>query len=329
MNVQATVDQAAPLSEPPSDSRVEIHVRGKNSVVSAIELEHRDVVVTGRWIRTAWVRDEELIEGFTLTDPESFIARLRAGGLKADIFTFTQRVPQTERIFHYPTEWENAATLTITTFENWWRQAEYSIRKAVSRSKKCGVTVRTVPFDDELVNGICRIYNETPVRQGKPFWHYKKSFQQVKNDLATYLNRSVFLGAYFGGELIGSMKITFVGPAASIMQILALSRHFDKRPNNALIAKAVEVCEEMGKKYLVYGSFVYHDPSSTLTEFKRRNGFESVPLPRYFMPLSQRGRLIIRLGLHRAIQAMLPKPLLRLLLKVRKLWAERILDRKK
>ena len=34
-----------------------------------------------------------------------------------------------------------------------------------------------VPFTDDFVHGIMDIYDETPVRQGRSFWHYKKSFE--------------------------------------------------------------------------------------------------------------------------------------------------------
>jgi hypothetical protein len=118
------------------------------------------------------------------------------------------------------------------------------------------------------------------------------------------------------------MKLTSVGSTAAIMQIFCAGRHFDKRPNNALIAKAVEVCEEQGKSHFVYGSFVYYDPNSTLTEFKRRNGFEAVPLPRYYIPLTIKGMIALKMGLHRGIAGNTPKPLLRLFLKVRKRWSE-------
>ena len=69
------------------------------------------------------------------------------------------------------------------------------------------MTVKVTEFSDQLVEAICRIYNETPVRQGKTFWqHYQKDFESVRSALATYLERSIFLGAYYEDELIGFMK---------------------------------------------------------------------------------------------------------------------------
>ena len=98
-----------------------------------------------------------------------------------------------------------------------------------------------VNFDDQLVRGISDIYNETPIRQGRKFWHYGKSFEQVKAENATYPDRSEFIGAFFNGELIGFIKFVMVNNVARIMQIVSLEAHTDKRPTNALLAKAVEI----------------------------------------------------------------------------------------
>ena len=79
-------------------------------------------------------------------------------------------------------------------------------------------------------------------------------------------------------------------------------KHYDKRPANALIAKAVELCEQQGMSYLMYCNYVYNDPESSLTEFKRRNGFEQALVPRYYVPLTLKGKIALRLGLHRGVE---------------------------
>ena len=59
---------------------------------------------------------------------------------------------------------------------------------------------------------------------------------------------------------------------------------------NALIAKAAEVCEQKGISHLIYGQFIYGNKRrSSLVEFKRRNGFEQVNFPRYYIPLTLKG----------------------------------------
>ena len=317
--------EALPELEEPTTRivRSEIGVKGKNVVVPSVQVDDRTVITTGKWLKVAAVRHEELLEGATIADPESFVSQLKKSGLKADLFTFAQRLPDSAPKYSYQKEWENVAAVATTDFSYWWKECtEHSIRKAVNRAKKLGVVTKVVSFDDEFVEATCPIYNEIPVRQGKAFWHYGKDFQSIKSALATYLERSTFIGAYYQDELVGFMKITWVDTTGTITQILSLKKHFDKRPNNALIAKAIEVCEAEGKSHFIYGSFVYYDPNSSLTEFKRRNGFEAVQLPRYYVPLTLKGRVALKLGLHRGIARNLPAPVLRLFLKVRRLRSE-------
>jgi len=65
--------------------------------------------------------------------------------------------------------------------------------KQSKQAEKKGVVVREVPFDDALARGIWEIYNECPVRQGRLFPHYGKSFETVRNMSATYLIQASLL----------------------------------------------------------------------------------------------------------------------------------------
>jgi hypothetical protein len=107
------------------------------------------------------------------------------------------------------------------------------------------------------------------------------------------------------------------------MQILTLAAHQDKRPMNALISKAVEVCARDGVQLLVYSRFTYgRKVGSSITEFKRRVGFEQLDYPRYWVPLSLRGRLALRAGLQHGLTAILPPWIITRLLKVRGRWLD-------
>jgi hypothetical protein len=306
----------------------EIRIKGKAILVPSANIDGRTVVVSGGRLKIALIQDEDLITGDSVPDPESFVRRLRESGLKADLFTFAQRIPDVEARCQYRMEWENVAAAPTSSYAQWWSSVSQAVRKSVNRSRKAGVTVEVVEFSDALLDAIRNIYNETPSRQGKAFWHYRKDRELVKRALATYLDRSVFLGAYYQGELIGFMKITWVGATGYITQILSTARHFEKNPNNAMIAKAIEVCETKGMSHFIYGQFVYYDPDSSLTEFKRRNGFEPVLLPRYYVPLNVKGKIALALRLHRGLAANTPKPIFRLFLKTRKRWYDRKLSSK-
>jgi hypothetical protein len=289
---------------------IEVRAHGKTLQASSARIEDRTVITTGKWIKMAAVMDEELVEGELVRDPESFAAELKQARLNADIFTFAQRPPEVAPKYDYHFEWDNWAVIPITCFKDWWDgRLPQEARKNVRRATKRGVIVKTVAFDDDLVRGIQEIYNETPVRQGRKFWHYGKDFATVKLENATYLDRSEFIGAYVGTELAGFIKIIYAGPFAALIQIIAKNAHHDKRPMNAMLAKAVELCEAHGASYLVYGKYIYDGrEDSPLTEFKRRNGFEEIKFPRYFVPLTTKGRLAIKLGLHLGIRNVIPAP---------------------
>jgi hypothetical protein len=297
----------------------EIRIAGRTLYVPSVKIYGRTLVVSGKWIRMAQVKDEEVVEGVSVEDPKSFIRKLRESKLKADVFTFAQRPPQIASKYDYHLEWDNWAALSTTSFKDWWEnRLPQESRKNVRRAAKRGVTVRVVPFDDELVRGIHRIYNETPVRQGRRFWHFGKDLETVRRGLSTYLDRSTFIGAYWRQELIGFLKMVRVNRIATLFHILSMNAHYDKRPMNALIAKAVEFCEQDDISHFVYGRFIYgNKQQSSLVEFKRRNGFEQINFPRYYVPLTVKGEAFVRLKLYRGFGGVLPEPILQTLLSCR------------
>jgi hypothetical protein len=236
-------------------------------------------------------------------DPREVIAALRHGAAKTDIFTFWQRPPQTEPRFDYHKEWESIAVLRVTTFDQWWsRQIKPETRNLVRKAEKKGVEVREAKYDDEFVRGMTAIFNETPIRQGRPFWHYGKDFETVRQQFSRFIFREHLLGAYHEGELIGFVMLGDAGRFGVIGQIISKLQHRDKSPNNALIAKAVEVCERSRLAHLAYAYW----GDGPLVSFKRHNGFQEMRLPRYYVPLTRRGQLAISLGLHRGWKALLP-----------------------
>jgi hypothetical protein len=302
----------------------EVRIKGETRFVPAVKISDRTVITTGKWLKIAAVQDEDLVEGEVVADPASFVQHLKETELNADIFTFVQRLPDTNPKYTYQLEWDNFAVIPITTFSDWWdNRVEPSVRRAVRKAAKAGVAVRLAEFDDAFVQGIVRINNETPIRQGRFFWHYGKSFDAVKHENSTYSERNAFLGAYCEDELIGFIRITYADGVANIVQILSMIKHYDKRPANALIAKAVEICAQKGIGHLVYYSYTYNDPKSSLTEFKRRNGFQKVLLPRYYIPLTAKGKIALKSGFHRGLVKRIPQPLLTQLLKVRSHWNAR------
>ncbi|HEY3132483.1 MAG TPA: hypothetical protein VGL91_23725 [Acidobacteriota bacterium] len=303
----------------------EIRICGKTLYVPSTEICGRRVIVTGKRIRMAEIKDEGVVEGMTVADPASFITTLKESGLRADVFTFAQRPPETTPKYDYHREWDNWAAIPTTCFEDWWENLPQVSRKNVRRAGRRGVVVKVIPFDDDLVKGVHRIYNSIQVRDGRLFWHYGQDLDSVKRSLGTYLDRSEFIGAYLGEELIGFLKMVYVDDTATIFHIISMDEHYDKRPQNALIAKAAEVCGQKAISHLIYGKFIYGNKRrSSLVEFKRRNGFQQVNFPRYYIPLTPRGELFVRLRLYRGVSGLLPEPILYLALSCRDWYHKRI-----
>ncbi len=61
-------------------------------------------------------------------------------------------------------------------------------------------------------------------------------------------------------------------------------------------------CEKRKLPHLVYGYW----GTSSLGDFKHNSGFIEMKVPRYFVPLTAKGRLALRLGLHKGWKAALP-----------------------
>jgi hypothetical protein len=261
--------------------------------------------------------EEELFED--LKDPEQAIAGLAKCRPRPDIFTFCQRVPETEPKYSYRSVTESLAVLPISTYEEWWnKQVKGTSRNMIRKSQKAGVEVREATFDDEFVRGMVEIFNETPVRQDRRFWHYGKDFETVKREFSRFLFREYLIGAYLGDELIGFVMLANAGRLGVLGQFISKMEHRDKATNNALMAKTVEVCAQRQLRHLLYGE----SRDTSLDSFKRHSGFQEMRLPRYWAPLTVRGRIALQLKLHEDWRRLIPSPMLSKLKKFRRYWFE-------
>ncbi len=205
----------------------------------------KDIRIQGQLVRIARPDGDK----YTFPDdPEIFIESLRKCKARIDIVTFLQRLPETSPKYPYPMEMDNLAVLSVSTFDNWWNNQIRSYpRNRARQAEKRGVVLREVPFGEELIKGICGIYNETPVRQGKRFPHYGMTFEQAREYAGTFLERSIYIGAFVGETMIGFIKLVVdeSRTQACLVHILSMVQHKDKAPTNALIAQAVRSCPEM------------------------------------------------------------------------------------
>ena len=304
---------------------IELSIKGRKKRVLAWEVGQVRVVKMGWFITTAQIFDEYWLEVDKLPNPHEVIRELKDMRDKPDLFTFAQRVPNVDPNFNFHTEWDNIAVLPISTYEYWFqKQISSATRRNVRASEKRGVIIRVAEYNEDYVRGIMSIYNESPYRQGRKFWHYGKEFESVKKENGTYAERSTFLAAFYQNEMIGYLKIVWDKQTAAIMQILSKIAFLDYRPNNALLAEAVRQCCYRGVKYLLYEKIVYNNKTNdSLTRFKQNNGFVRMDVPRYYVPLTNRGSMALHLGLHRGLKERVPDWIAAFLRDFRRRWYEK------
>jgi hypothetical protein len=302
------------------DNGIEISVRGQWVRVPALKVRDNTIIVKGGWIKIAHIHDEEWLEA-EIGDPEMYVQQLKAQGrreLRADIFTFTQKVPASPPKYQYPMEWSSVAAIRLTSFKEWWESLPQETRKNVRRSQKRGVTSSVKEFGDELIRGISDVNNDSPIRQRVRNAYYGKTLDEVRKDYSAFTDRSDFICAHVGDEMIGFLKLVHRGEVASILNLTTKASHSDKRPANALVARAIELCEAKRVSFVTYGQFNYgNKQDSPLREFKIRNGFGEILKPKFFVPLTAWGTLCMKMKFHRGLLGILPHGMITLGVSVR------------
>src|SRR5262245_7604421 len=98
--------------------KLTLGVKGKDITVDSIKINNNLLIVNGRVIRVARIKDE-LYED--VEDPELLVKALKDLKPCPDIFTFWQRPPETNPKYYYYTEWESIAALPIKSYDDWFQ----------------------------------------------------------------------------------------------------------------------------------------------------------------------------------------------------------------
>lgn len=283
--------------------------------------QHR-LEIEGKWVKIARIAEEEYED---LRDPAAFIDSLRRSANRPDVFTFWQRLPDVTPKYSYLRTVDSIAAIPLTDYKTWWeQQISAKTRNMVRRAEKKGVVVRQRVLDNEFAKGMEGIFNESPVRQGRRFWHYGKDAETIRREFSRFLFREEIFGAYVQDELAGFIFLAYSDRYALLGQIISKIAHRDKATTNLLVAKAVERCVEKGIHHLVYAKWI----DASLGDFKRHNGFEKFDLPRYYVPLTLKGRCFLALNLQCGLGGFMPPRLLRSLKALRKYLSQFIIRAK-
>jgi hypothetical protein len=224
---------------------------------------------------------------------------------EVDVFTFIERrwccaIAEPEK--SWVKAEDNIALLQVKSYEDWLGLVGKKTRNMVRKAEKSGIRTEIVEPSESFALGVFKIYNETPIRQERAFPHYGISIETVRNNVFS-AKGDTFVGAFLEDELVGFIQIAYGDKIAIIQQILSLQEHSDKAVNNALIAKAVQVCASKKVGWLMYARMGNH-PS--LDRFKENNGFSKFVFPRYYLALTSKGQSATILRLHRDLKDSLP-----------------------
>ena len=294
-----------------------IRIRGVPVHFDAVRVGNQTFIISGKFAKTASLRRDKNEWFEDVHNPEEIIRALKAAPVTIDLLRFWQRVPETEPKFGYYKEWRHIAAIPVRDYQSWFKKKiSPKARNKIRKSEKFGVLIRETEFGDELVRGIMEVFNQSPVRRGKPFWHYGKDFDTVKEEMSLDLKESIFITAYYEGELIGFIKLMLADKYAMITLILDKTTHRDKAPMNGMIAKAVEICAQRKIPYITYTVWRRGEHG----QFQESNGFERIPVPEYFIPLTRKGALALRLGLHKGLRGSIPEKMMVRLLALRAKW---------
>ena len=307
------------LAHAPSGRFVkETLIEGKPAQIDCIEIAGQVYSITRGPLRILKLEDEWHED---VNDPHAVVEFLRDNhDVRPDIFSFWQRLPDVAPKYSFHQEWEHLAALPANSYEHWFNhQIKSRVRTSIRKSEKEGLVVKETVYDDAFVRGMTAIFNESPIRQGRPFWHYGKDHEVIKQQFSRFLHREYMIGAYYRDEMIGFIMLSNAGRFGLTGQIISSIKHRDKATNNALIAAAVQACEKRGLDHLVY--LFWREDS--LSEFKRRCGFEKTSVPRFYVPLTLKGTLALKSGAHRGWKAALPDPVKDQLKRLRRSWYAR------
>ena len=301
---------------------VKVRTKGRWITVPGIGINGDILITDGKHLKIAKIRGEEMRET-EIEDPELYLSVLRNDHkiLKADIFTFTQKLPSTQQKYGYPMEWESVAAIPLASFKQWWEALPQESRKNVRRAQKRGVVISIKDLNHDVIEGIRGVNDDSPMRQGSKNAYYGLSSEETRERYGEFDGRCNFICAYSGEEMIGFLHLVYRQNVAAILNLVVKPSELDKRPANALVSKAVEVCDKRGISHITYGLFNYGNKrESSLREFKIRNGFEEIMVPRYFVPLTLWGKICIKTKVHRGLIGNLPPWVISAGLRGRALW---------
>jgi hypothetical protein len=241
---------------------------------------------------------------FTVATPKNEYIKYPEIMPNADILSYIHRYSTDHQALRYY-DYDNMAVLNVTTYDEWFKNTiDNKVRNAIRKAAKSGVQVINIIPDDNFWERVAGIFNETPNRRGRKYTHFGESMAEVKHNFSAFIepDKNAYFGAYHKDRLIGYIHITKTDSYWVVSSIQAYIKDFDKAPMNALMSSMISYCEDHNIRNVVYGRM----RDDGLGAFKKSNGFVKVELPRYYIPLTFKGKIALKLGFHHGLRGLLP-----------------------
>jgi hypothetical protein len=280
--------------------------------VKLSDQQMHEVIVKKQWFYSIAKFNMPEEHMFDIGIPKEPLTQFKKDGV--DLFTFIDRSflinnPAKDNLF---TDLEPMALLTINTYDKWQATITHNARWQTKKARKMGLTSQIVQVDDAFLKSAQKIYNETPVRQGRRYTGYGLSLDYLRNKYSI-MDNSEIIGVFYQNEMIGLMWIGFGDRVAAVKSFVSLLSYRNKYPNDLLIDSAVQRCLERGYNYLTYWNMGYNPG---LDFFKKSHGFKVFKVPRYYFPITSKGELALKLNMYRPLDRTIPKRIVQAFLPV-------------
>ena len=114
---------------------------------------------------------------------EVFLKKLADKGV--DVFTFIDRKWASTTPLVPEKSWaktmDNIGLLVVKTYDEWLTLIGKKTRNMIRKAEKSGVKTEVVEPSEKLAESIEKIFNESPIRQGRAFPQYGTTLEQVRS----------------------------------------------------------------------------------------------------------------------------------------------------
>ena len=179
----------------------------------------------------------------------------------------------------------------------WTNKFNKKARNLVKKFKKSNGIVKVLDRPLDYINEIMEVNLSAPIRQGRPMppsytnreiviKSLEASLKEKKGHLKVY-------GAFIHDKLVAYSYVVEHNGYAYISRFLTHTKYFKYAVSNGLISAIIEDLCNRNIEVVQYGYWSRHHKG--VNHFLKQHGFERGKVEAYYIPLSRKGRLALRI----------------------------------